>query len=68
MSPTRIALAVLLPSLLMLSACNRQPTRVKPPAINPQQAAAAAMAEYDSNGDGTLDEAELEKAPALSPG
>jgi uncharacterized protein YceK len=60
----RVAPAVSL-TLLLLSGCNSQPKRVNPPAINPQQAAQAAIAEYDKNGDGTIDGPELDSAASL---
>jgi hypothetical protein len=39
---------------------------VKPPDVNADQAAAAAIEMYDENGDGSLSETELKKLPALA--
>src|SRR4051812_32649687 len=38
---------------------------VSPPSLSPEEAAQAAMAEYDANKDGVLDEKELARCPAL---
>lgn len=45
--------------------CSRGPTRVKPPGIDAAEAGQLALKEYDTNGDGVIDAAELNKAPAL---
>jgi len=45
--------------------CSRGPTRVKPPGIDAAEAGRLALKEYDTNGDGVIDAAELNKAPAL---
>jgi hypothetical protein len=63
--PARTAAAASLLTLLVLVGCNSRPARVNPPAINPKEAAQKAMAEYDTNGDGTIDGAELDKAASL---
>ena len=39
---------------------------MKPPDVNADQAAAAAIEIYDENGDGSLSETELKKLPALT--
>ena len=45
--------------------CSKGPTRVKPPGIDAAEAGQLALKEYDTNGDGVIDAAELNKAPAL---
>ena len=49
----------------LLAGCNRGPERIHPPAINPASAGAAAIAEYDANGDGAIAGEELDEAAAL---
>jgi hypothetical protein len=46
--------------------CNRGPSRIKPPEINPKSAAAEAMKLYDGNHDGSLDAAEAAKCPGIA--
>jgi hypothetical protein len=55
----------LLAGLLVLGAGCSGPHSVSPPALSPGEAASQALAEYDANKDGVLDEKELEKCPAL---
>jgi hypothetical protein len=62
-------------SLLVIAAfaiaeagCSRGPGRVKPPYVNPDSAAAAAIELYDTNKDGSLDESELARCPAMLEG
>ena len=45
--------------------CSSSPAPVPPPTYDPDAMAAAAIAEYDKNGDGKLDAAELEHCPGL---
>ena len=45
--------------------CGLRSGRVDPPEIDPVSAGRAAVAEYDTSGDGVMDRAELENAPAL---
>ena len=45
--------------------CNSRPGRVEPPQIDPAAAAAQALADFDSDGDGTLDAEELIACPGL---
>jgi len=49
----------------LTAGCSSRSGRVSPPQIDPASAGRAAVAEYDTNGDGLLDGAELENAPAL---
>jgi hypothetical protein len=49
--------------VFLLVGCSE--ARVPAPKVSPEQAAKAALAEYDSNHDGFLDAEELEKSPAL---
>jgi hypothetical protein len=52
--------------LAQLVGCSvNEPARIAVPDLSPSQAAKAAIAEFDSNGDGFLDEKELEKCPGL---
>ena len=57
--------SIALVSFLTLAGCNNRPARVNPPAIDARLAAQQALAQYDTNGDGTLDGAELDKVPAI---
>jgi hypothetical protein len=50
---------------LLVLGCSGAPAPVPPAKYNPEEMAAAAMAEYDKNRDGKLDAAELENCPAL---
>jgi hypothetical protein len=58
--------ASLLLALALLAGCDGGPAPVAVPTINPSAAAAQAMADYDANKDGALDEAELKKVPSLT--
>ena len=58
-----IVVAVLLGTLLNLG-CSRRPGRIHPPGIA-AGAAAAAMKQYDTDGDGKVAGEELDKAPSL---
>ena len=51
--------------LLLNSGCSSTPARVTAPSISASGAASGAMEKYDTNKDGSIDAAELEKAPAL---
>lgn len=59
----RPILALALVSALGCSSGSRK--RVEPPTLSPSGAAEQALAEYDANKDGFLDEKELEKCPPL---
>jgi hypothetical protein len=48
-----------------LYGCSRGPSRVRPPEIDPKNAASEAIHLYDSNNDGSLDAAELAKCPGI---
>ena len=47
------------------SGCSRHPPAPEKPDLSPGEAGKAAIAQYDDNGDGRLDDEELEKCPAL---
>jgi len=51
-------------TVLCAAACSNKPPRVEQPGINPN-AAADAMKQYDTDGDGEISGEELDKAPAL---
>jgi hypothetical protein len=51
-------------ALSCLAGCSRY-GRIYPPKINASRAAAAALKQYDSDGDGILSASELERAPGL---
>jgi hypothetical protein len=57
--------AVLPPVTLLLLVAGCRGGRVAVPRISPGEASRQALAEYDRNGDGLLDAAELERCPAL---
>jgi hypothetical protein len=65
--PTRLGAGprLLLGGLLLLGAGCSGPNNVSPPSLSPSEAASKALADYDANKDGVLDEKELEKCPAL---
>jgi hypothetical protein len=63
--PWRCLLRAAAIAAVSMTACSRGPARVHPPKIDPATAAAAALAEYDRNGDGALSDEELVAAPAL---
>ena len=51
--------------LLILGCSSRLPT-LKPPKFDPESASAAAMEQYDENGDGKIDKDELKLAPGIN--
>jgi len=51
--------------LLWASGCSRGPERIHPPALDAAAAAAAAVQQYDTDGDGKIAGEELDEAPAL---
>jgi len=61
---TLAPIAVTLTSLA-LAGCSQGPPRVNQPAIDADDAGELAMEQYDTNGDGLVAGAELEKAPGL---
>ena len=52
-------------SALITPGCSFGPSRVLPPEIDPSGAAAAAILEYDADGDGALSGTELDRVPAI---
>jgi hypothetical protein len=48
-----------------LGGCSSGPSRIEPPRIDADEAAAEAMETYDKDGDGSVDAAELDAAPSL---
>lgn len=46
--------------------CSNSPPAIDPPDIEPASIAAAAISQYDANGDQIIDESELANAPSLS--
>ena len=59
--PSALRLTLLI--LVGLTGCGS--SRVRPPSVDAAAATKQAMAEYDANSDGTLDEKELERCPSL---
>jgi len=57
--------AVLFLISLSASGCSNTPPRLVPPKVDPAAAGSGAIAEYDKNGNGMIDGAELDRAPAL---
>jgi hypothetical protein len=55
----------LVASFLLTTGCSPNGDRVKAPIFSPQDAAQQAMALYDTNRDGLLDEKELDQCPGL---
>jgi hypothetical protein len=52
-------------SWVPLAGCSSRPWAIKPPDIDPERLATAAMEQYDANADGTLGREELKSAPSL---
>jgi len=53
-------------ALLFMAGCNSGPGAIQPPNVDPDDAAVAAIAENDSNGDGTLSQDEWSASPVLA--
>lgn len=51
--------------LVALAGCSSGPSRVQPPSVNADAAAAKAIEQLDANADGELSDAELQAAPGL---
>jgi hypothetical protein len=51
--------------LALVAGCSGGPSRIEPPSIDADDAAAEAMTLYDKNGDGAIADSELDAAPAL---
>jgi hypothetical protein len=64
-NPRRPAVVLLAGAFALLTGCSGANSRVPAPSLSPESAAQQAMAEYDTNGDGFLDEQELARCPAL---
>jgi hypothetical protein len=52
-------------AILLLVGCNRGPGAIKPPDVDADDAAQAAIEQYDGDGDGQLSSEEWSKSPAL---
>ncbi len=63
-SGSRVVSVLGLTLALAILGCSGAATPVPPAKYNPEEMAAAAMADYDTNHDGKLDAAELENCPA----
>ncbi len=50
---------------VLCQGCSHQPARELAPALNPEAAGAAAIAEFDTNRDGVISGSELDRCPAL---
>lgn len=64
-APTPPVVSLLVGACCLLAGCGGAYSRVPAPALAPETAANQALAEYDTNGDGFLDERELARCPAL---
>jgi len=51
--------------LTLVGGCSRFPPPPERPRLDPDEASRQAMSEYDANGDGKIDAAELKKSPPL---
>ena len=60
-----ISLSLFSVALVAVAGCSNLPPRIGAPAYSPGSIASAAMAEFDTNQDGSLDAAELDKSPSL---
>jgi hypothetical protein len=65
MSLRIVRLAVLVVCVAGLLGCRWRPPRVRMPSVSPSGAASKAIKKYDTDGNGKIDSAELEMAPAL---
>ena len=61
--PARLLLVLF---VALLCGCRYRLPALKPPEFDPETASAAAMSQYDSNGDGEIDKTELKSAPGLT--
>ncbi len=52
-------------ALLVVAGCSGGPSAIKAPSISPSKAAAAAIEQYDANGDGVISGDELQKTPGM---
>ena len=59
------AVSLIILVAILLTSCGGGPTPIRPPSINASAAGREAMDQYDTNGDGQVAGAELEKAPGL---
>ena len=57
--------ATLAASICLLCGCNQGPARLLLPDLDPAASAELAMAEFDSDGSGSLSQSELESCPAI---
>lgn len=62
----RIAIGLAAAALLPLGSCSRLPARIPMPELDPTEAAARAIEQYDQDGDGQLSDVEYSASPALS--
>jgi hypothetical protein len=53
-------------ALLIISGCNSGPGAIRPPSVDPDDAATAAIEENDRNGDGMLSQDEWSASPVLA--
>lgn len=60
-----LSVAVVCIGVLAVCGCRRGPTRVQPPGIDASAAGRLAIEKYDTDKDGVIKGAELDKAPAL---
>ena len=65
MMAVRFAAAVVLGGAILAAGCSRTPAGPSKPKVDAADAARAAIAKYDANGDGKLDAKELKKCPGL---
>jgi hypothetical protein len=63
-SPKSVLAAAIAP-LLAVAGCSGRPAAISPPDIDPDQLSAAAIEQYDQNGDDVIDGQELESAPSI---
>ena len=61
--PVAVFVVVIAP--LRLIGCSSRPSAIAPPDIEPGELAAAAIKQYDKNGDAVIDNKELEAAPSI---
>src|SRR5688572_11955973 len=57
---------IIVGAALLVAGCSGAPGRIRPPDVDSDAAAEAALEQLDKNGDGQLDDSELKSSPGLA--